>query len=405
MNSLTPSSTRCASVETETHTAPDFKTALRWACWPFLLSRLWVALFAYWGHWEYTQAGKYLKPFVGGWQGVPNWWLNPWTTYDSERFVHVGERGYDVITSVSFPFYSMLLSPFAPNEVAMSAWGVLLSNLAFLLALAMLFRLTNRDFNSPVARGTLWALAFFPATVIFSAVYAESVFLLLLIMTFWDARGGNWGRAIVWAFLAGLTRNSGPILCVALLVEYAMQRKTANDEDRPTPSLVAGLAIIAPVVAFVGFQLYLRWDLGRGDLVFRQQHALGRTWMWPWLPVWHEIQALLLRGAFNITTVVNLWATLAGIVVAFAYWKRGVLSYTVFLGGLLLAFLGYGLMYAPYTVGAMRYLAVTFPMSQRLSCWALSLAKRPMTRGILIALALMTSAIVAFAFGFKVYLF
>ncbi len=368
--------------------------------WAFFLSRLWVALFAYWGHWEYTQAGKYLKPFVGGWQGVPNWWLNPWTTYDSERFVHVGERGYDVITSVSFPFYSMLLSPFAPNEVAMSAWGVLLSNLAFLLALAMLFRLTNRDFNSSVAKGTIWATAFFPATVVFSAVYAESVFFLLVVLTFWSARNGHWGWVAFYGLLAGLTRNAGPILFLALAIEYSMQHHAAQ---RGRFYWLSALATTTPLLAFVAFQIYLKYDLGRSDLMLKQAHALGRTWMWPWLPIWKEF-FFVAKGHRGVATIVNFWAALTGIVIAFVYWKRG-LSYTAFLSGMLLAFLTYGMTYPPYTIGAMRYLAVTFPMQQRLALFVSTHARHPLIRVLLVMFALLTSAIVAFDFGFKAFLF
>ena len=399
------STTKDSSIENEAAPVPDFKTALRLALWPFLLSRLWVAIFAYWGHFQYANVdGNYLKPFRGGWQGVPNWWLNPWTTYDGERFVHVAERGYDVVTSVSFPLYSMLLVPFNRSEVAMAAWGVALSNVAFLLALAMLFRLTMRDFkSSSVAKGALWATAFFPATVIFSAVYAESVFLLLLVMTFWEARGGHWGRAALYGFLAGLTRNPGPILCVALLIEYSMQWKTARDENRPAPSLLAGVAALAPLVAFVLFQLYLKRTLGGSDLVLKQAHALGRDWMWPWIPIWKEV-VFIANGHNEVATIVNFWAALTGIALAFVFWKRG-LSYTAFLGGMLLAFLTYGMTYPPYTIGAMRYLCVTFPMQQRLGLAVSRYVRLPLLRIVLVMLALLTSAAVAFGFGFKAFLF
>lgn len=382
-----------------------FKGALRIAFWPFLLSRLWVFVFAYWGHFQYANVqGRYLVPFKGGWEGVPNWWLNPWTTYDSERFVHVAERGYDVVTSVSFPLYSVLLIPFNRSETAMAAWGFGLSNAFFLLGLAMLYLLTKRDFGSEtVARGTLWATAFFPATVIFSAVYAESLFFLLLVLTFWEARAGRWWRAALWAFLLGLTRNSGPILFVALAIEYSMQWKSARDQGRETPPLVCALATTSPLVAFVAFQFYLKHTLGGSDLVLKQAHALGRDWIAPWIPVWREI-LFIAQGRSDVGTLVNFWATLTGIVVAFAFWKRG-LSYTAFLGGMLLAFLTYGMTYPPYTIGAMRYLAPTFPLQQRLAMTVSAHAQRPLTRLILISVALIASATVAYGFGAKHFLF
>lgn len=397
--------TESSTIEEAGAIVPDFKSALRLALPIFLLSRVWVAVFAYWGQTVYASQGKYLQPFKGGWQGVPNWWLNPWTTYDGERFVHVAERGYDVVTSVSFPLYSILLIPFNRSEVAMAAWGVLLSNLAFLIALAMLYRLTARDFNSSsVAKAAVWATAFFPATVIFSAVYAESVFLLLLVLTFWNARGHRWGWAALFGLLVGLTRNSGPILCVALLIEYSMQWKTAKKEGRPTPSLLAGLAAFSPLLAFAAFQFYLKQTLGGSDLVLRQAHELGRDWILPWIPIWRET-LFVAGGRGGMGTLINFWATLTGIALAFAFWKRGILSYTAFLGGMLLAFLTYGMTFPPYTIGAMRYLAPTFPLHQRLALTTVLKLRHPRVRLCLVALALLTSAVVAFFFGRKDFLF
>ncbi|HVF85073.1 MAG TPA: hypothetical protein VM821_03765 [Abditibacteriaceae bacterium] len=395
-----------SAAETTRVIVPDFKTALRLALPIFLLSRAWVAVFAYWGHFQYANVqGKYLQPFKGGWQGVPNWWLNPWTTYDAERFVHVAERGYDVVTSISFPLYSILLIPFNRSEVAMAAWGVLLSNGAFLLALAMLYRLTARDFNSlPVAKAALWATAFFPSTVIFSAVYAESLFLLLLVLTFWNARGNRWGWAALFGLLAGLTRNSGPILFVALAIEYSMQCRAAQREGRPAPSLLLALATTTPLLAFVAFQLYLKQTLGGSDLILKQANVLGRDWMLPWVPLWKEV-LFVAAGRADMGTLINFWATLTGIAVAVAFWKRGVLSYTAFLGGMLLAFLTYGMTYPPYTIGAMRYLAVTCPMQQRLGLVITASLQRPMARLLLLIVALMASALVAFGFGMKSFLF
>ncbi len=387
---------------------PSFRAAVRMIWWPFLLSRLWVFVFAYWGHFQYAnKEGKYLVPFKGGWIGVSNWWLNPWTSYDSERFVHVAERGYEVVTSVSFPLYSWLLMPFRHSEIAMAAWGILLSNVAFLLALAMLYRLTQRDFNASIAKATIWATAFFPATVVFSAVYSESLFLLLVVLTFWNARSGSWAWAALFGLLAGLTRNPGPILCAALAIEYSMQRKTARDNEKKSENshIAAWLAIAAPLLAFVGFQLYLRHNLGGNDLILRQQHALGRDWMFPLTPVAREIWSLVAHGYTDMTTLTNLWATLTGLFLIFAFWKRGVFSYTVFLGGVLLSFLAYGVTYAPFTVGAVRYLAAAFPMEQRLAMWALPLAQRQRTRWMLIACALAASGLIAFYFGRKDYLF
>jgi hypothetical protein len=197
----------------------NFRRDLRAALWPFLLSRLWVALWVYSGHslWPYRKAEK------GAWVGVDNWWLNPWTTYDSQHFLHIAANGYTLHTTPFFPLYPWLLRPFAPHEVFMAAWGVILSNACFFIALTLLYGLTQRDFDDKTARLCVWLLAFFPTTAIFSAVYTDSLYLLCLVAAFSFARRGAWWGAGAAAFFAALTRNAGPVIALALLFECFSQ--------------------------------------------------------------------------------------------------------------------------------------------------------------------------------------
>jgi hypothetical protein len=48
--------------------------------------------------------------------------------------------------------------------------GYVLSNVAFAVALVLLYRLVIIDFDRLVARRTLWALALFPTALFFTAV-------------------------------------------------------------------------------------------------------------------------------------------------------------------------------------------------------------------------------------------
>src|SRR5919202_251794 len=85
--------------------------------------------------------------------------------------------------------------------------GVLISNLALLGALAVLYRLVRLDYGDTVATRTVWLFALFPTAFFFSAVYAEALFLLLTVASIYCARTDRWGRAAAFGFLAALTRN------------------------------------------------------------------------------------------------------------------------------------------------------------------------------------------------------
>ena len=66
----------------------------------------------------------------------------------------------------------------------------------------------------------LLLVAFFPAALFFSAVYSESLFLLLSVGAVLAARQGRWAWAGALAALAALTRNSGVLLLVPLALLF-----------------------------------------------------------------------------------------------------------------------------------------------------------------------------------------
>src|SRR5688572_28498678 len=108
----------------------------QWVLWRFIAtvfvtSRLWVAFFVYWGQ----SQRPFLAPIPGGWAGVPNWWLNAWTTFDSLNFLNVALQGYTPRVSNFFPFYPLLLKLAGNDIIVVAAWGIFLSNMAFLVGL------------------------------------------------------------------------------------------------------------------------------------------------------------------------------------------------------------------------------------------------------------------------------
>ena len=62
----------------------------------FISSRLLCSGLVYFGHSKRT----FLSPVPGGWEGIENWWLNPWTTYDSQWYLQIAVDGYQTHTTV-----------------------------------------------------------------------------------------------------------------------------------------------------------------------------------------------------------------------------------------------------------------------------------------------------------------
>ncbi|HEV2819732.1 MAG TPA: mannosyltransferase family protein, partial [Solirubrobacteraceae bacterium] len=88
------------------------------------------------------------------------------------------------------------------------------------VALYLLHRLTALDFGRAVAATTVTLLALSPAAFFLSAVYSESLFLVLSVGAVLAARTDRWWTAGALGALAACTRSAGVLLVVPLALMY-----------------------------------------------------------------------------------------------------------------------------------------------------------------------------------------
>lgn len=372
------------------------RTSLRTAITAFVASRVLCGLFVYLAHCR----REYLSPVSGGWEGVENWWINPWTTYDSLWFISIARDGYQEHTAAFFPLYPLLLKLGGDTEIGMAIVGVFVSNASFLFALYIVHRLTEMDFSEKVAKITVFLLAFFPTTVFFSAVYADSLFLLLLLLTFYLARRSYWLMAGIMGLLAALTRNPGILVFFALVYEYIV---SANS-DRKKYSLIDIASISLPLVGFISVQAYFSAIFGNKLSGITSQQFYHRDIGWPWVPVWKDFYNISTFNSFDLTTFVNFIVIVFAFVLTVKY--RNVLkaSYCFFLLGIMLMHLTYQRIIPPYTIGAARYMAMTFPFAQLIAIKVNQLSLRPFFMGMAVAQYVFISFIMSYIFGLKGFL-
>src|SRR3954471_3330754 len=155
----------------------------------------------------------------------------PGMRWDSVYYVQVAQDGYTQRKQAGFfPLYPLLMSVFDDVTGSAVIAGVLISLAAFVAALVLFERLAVLETGStPIARRAVWLLALFPASLFFSAVYTEALFLLLSVGSFYAARQGRWAWAGILGGLAAATRNVG----VMLLVPLALLYLNGPREDRP----------------------------------------------------------------------------------------------------------------------------------------------------------------------------
>ena len=146
------------------------------------------------------------------------------TTWDGWWYLEIARNGYhtaplsgqyhDYAFFPLYPAFVRVLSLATPAFDGLIA--VLLSNVLFLLALWLLYRLTAEVLDEERALWSCVILALFPFSGVFSMAYGESLFLVLSLGSLLAAERGRAGWAAVLAALAGLTRLPGVLLVVPL---------------------------------------------------------------------------------------------------------------------------------------------------------------------------------------------
>lgn len=190
--------------------------------------------------------------------------------WDTGFYLSIAEEGYKYsgvpLPSVAFfPLLPLLIRALTPLVGDTMTAGLLISNGALALAAVIFYRLVLEEWGTAVADRAVWYLLIFPTSFFGSAIYTESLFLLMTIGALYAARRGFWESAALLGIAAALTRLMGLIVVPLLLLEWWAQRRTRPVTERPS-----WWALAAPLAAPLGtggFMVYL-WRTFGDPLAF-----------------------------------------------------------------------------------------------------------------------------------------
>jgi hypothetical protein len=266
--------------------------AMRWIWVPllaFLITRLGIAGVAY-----------FSTPIMAD-SSVPPYHLRPDNTlidvfssrWDTGFYISIADQGYRV-NGTQFP--SVAFFPLLPVLIRIMRLltgdtllaGLLVTNAALLGAVMLLHLLAADEYDQPTADRAVWYLLIFPASFFGSAIYSESLLLLLGIASLYLARKSRWWAAGVASILGAMTRFIGILLAPLLMVEWWQQRKQHREppeiagEQEPASrrrlpdwsDLVA--ASLAPI-GTLAYMFYLARHFGDALAFLQASNAWGRS--------------------------------------------------------------------------------------------------------------------------------
>ncbi len=249
--------------------------------------------------------------------------IRHWNRWDAPHYLYIAQHGYTNVGDESnfivfLPLYPMLvrfLNVFFQDFVITA---IFISNLFFVLGSFLFLQLIKIDFSNKFSLSALALLITFPTSFFFSAPYAESLFFLLVVSSFYFARKENFIAAGFVAGLAAFTRPFGLFLAPSLLFEF-LQAKNKK--------VVGLIAIFLPTLIFLSIYLYINYVLYNNPLAF--QGILLNNWYKRFsLPTAGIVSSwkLALSGPLNYHTLMVGWAealpsTISLILIPFAFLK------------------------------------------------------------------------------------
>lgn len=223
----------------------------------------------------------------------------PIARWDSVWYLAIAQGGYahQGSRTAFFPLYPLMMRGLGVVIGSDLLAGVVISLVAFVIALTLLYELIAIELDDERARVTVTLIAFCPMAYFYSAVYSESLYLALSVGCILAARRGSWATAGVLGGLAATSRNSGIMLFVPVVLLFLYgPRADARPScavragwrrllprHRPAPKLLWALLIPAGLGAYVG---WLALSTGDGLAPFHAQQVWFRSFAGPFGGVW-----------------------------------------------------------------------------------------------------------------------
>jgi hypothetical protein len=195
--------------------------------------------------------------------------------WDGKWYLAIARSGYPSVLPhgrqsvwAFFPLFPASIRVVGALGIPLQLAGMLITHLAFLVALVGLHRLMSRRFSARSSMLAIWVIALFPTAFVYSMLYPSAIFLAASVWAFVFLANRQDAAAAAAGVVATLARPNGIVLAIALAVAIGMHA--------PRLLRVCGPAL----VALLGWMEYNAVRTGDALAFFHAKHA------------WHELTLL-----------------------------------------------------------------------------------------------------------------
>jgi hypothetical protein len=174
------------------------------------INRLVLLAVTYWFYIPKTGFINFLEVFGRRWDG------NSYVFLAQHWYVTSGSERFFIVFPPVYPLLVQLTNLLANNYILA---GVIVSNVAFMIALTLLYRLVSNRYSNKIGLISVILISVFPTSYFYSICYPESLFILFFTLSFYFLSKNYYLLSATMALLATLTRPFGVFLWPALATE------------------------------------------------------------------------------------------------------------------------------------------------------------------------------------------
>jgi hypothetical protein len=290
--------------------------------------------------------------------------LSLWQRWDALWYQQIAEHGYQAgnSTVAFFPLYPLLVRLTAlPLGGRIVVAELIVSSVAFVAAMWLLYELTQQAAGADVACVTVLLTALWPVGFFLLAPYTEALYLALSVAAFRLSFSGRPWLGGLAGLAAGLTRPQGALLALPLAYNALASRQKGGIWSR-AGVLAAGL----PPLGFVAVLAYGRFGIHEPHVGLSALAAWGYKVVPPWTAVADSWRYIL--GRQDLIEALNLLSLVAFALLALVVTRRLPPAYALYTWPYLAVLATRTAAYSPL-ISVSRYLLVLFPCFLVLGSW------------------------------------